>query len=100
MTISVDWDVKHQNNQIKPTLLNEDYSLVNYGCTKLQLGMQILRCTGVAPITQVTHVRNKNSSIQGRSLNVISDFPYYEELLIKERIRSLWEQFLSEEFPF
>ena len=26
---------------------------------------------GVAPITQVTHVRNKNSKIQGRSLNVI-----------------------------
>ena len=26
---------------------------------------------GIAPITQVTHVRNKNSSIQGRSLKVI-----------------------------
>ena len=26
---------------------------------------------GVAPITQVTHVHNKNSNIQGRSLNVI-----------------------------
>ena len=26
---------------------------------------------GVAPITQVTHVRNKDSKIQGRSLNVI-----------------------------
>ena len=26
---------------------------------------------GVAPITQVTHVRNKNSNIQGRSLYVI-----------------------------
>ena len=26
---------------------------------------------GVAHITQVTHVRNKNSYIQGRSLNVI-----------------------------
>ena len=50
---------------------------------------------GVAPITQVTQVRNKNSNIQGRSLNVISDFPYYKELLIKERIRSLWEQILS-----
>ena len=25
----------------------------------------------VAPTTQVTHVRNKNSNIQGRSLNVI-----------------------------
>ena len=50
---------------------------------------------GIAPITQVTHVCNKNSNIQGRSLNVIkSDFPYYKELLIKERIRSLWEQIL------
>ena len=26
---------------------------------------------GIAPITQVTHVRNKNSNIQGRSLYVI-----------------------------
>ena len=26
---------------------------------------------GVAPITLITHVRNKNSNIQGRSLNVI-----------------------------
>ena len=26
---------------------------------------------GIAPIRQVTHVRNKNSNIQGRSLNVI-----------------------------
>ena len=26
---------------------------------------------GVAPITQVKHVHNKNSIIQGRSLNVI-----------------------------
>ena len=26
---------------------------------------------GVAPTTQVTHVRNKNSNIQGGSLNVI-----------------------------
>ena len=29
------------------------------------------RCIGVAPITQVTHVRNINSNIQGGSLNVI-----------------------------
>ena len=27
--------------------------------------------TGVAPITQVTHVRNKNSNNQGRSSNVV-----------------------------
>ena len=43
------------------------------------------------------HVRNKKSNIQGRSLNMIkkSDFPYYKELLIMERILSLWEQILS-----
>ena len=56
-----------------------------------ELGLSI----GVAPITQVTHVRNKNSNIQGRSLNLISDCLYYKELLIRERIRSLWEQILS-----
>ena len=56
-----------------------------------ELGLSI----GVAPIKQVTHVRNKNSNIQGRSLNLISVFPYYKELLIRERIRFLWEQILS-----
>ena len=41
-------------------------------------------------------MRSKNSNIQGRSLNVIKrDFPYYKELLIKERIRYLWEEVLS-----
>ena len=40
-------------------------------------------------------MRNRNSNIQGRSLNVISDFPYHKELLIKERIRSLCEQIHS-----
>ena len=51
---------------------------------------------GVAPITQVNQVRNENSNIQGMSLYVAkSDFPYYKELLIKERIRSLWEQIPS-----
>ena len=34
-------------------------------------GKIILLNVGVAPITQVTQVRNKNSNIQGRSLNVI-----------------------------
>ena len=29
------------------------------------------RSISVAPITQVMHVRNKNSNIQGRSLNAI-----------------------------
>ena len=36
----------------------------------------------IIDITQVTHVRNRNSYIQGRSHNVIYD----KELLIKERI--------------
>ena len=31
---------------------------------------------GVVPITQVTHVRYKNSNIQGRSLNVIKIMGY------------------------
>ena len=39
---------------------------------------------GAAPITQVTHVRNKNGNIH----------PCYGELLIKERIHSLWERIL------
>ena len=43
-------------------------------------------------------MRNKNSNIQGRSANVVKvTFSYFKELLIKERIRSLWEQILS--FP-
>ena len=40
------------------------------------------------------HVCNKNSNIQRRSPIVESDFPYHKELLLKERIRSLWEQIL------
>ena len=44
----------------------------------------------------VTHVRNKKSNIQGRSPVVVkSDFPFHKELLLKERIRSPWEQILS-----
>ena len=43
----------------------------------------------------ITHVHNKNSNIQGRSPNVVSDFPYHKELLLKEEILSLWEQILS-----
>ena len=31
---------------------------------------------GVAPIRQVTHMRNKNSNIQGSSLNVIKEIFY------------------------
>ena len=43
-------------------------------------------------------MRNKNSNIQGRSLNVIKVIFHTiqcKELLIKERIRSLLEQILS-----
>ena len=36
---------------------------------------------GVEPITQYTHVRNKNSNTHGSS----SDFQYLKELLLKER---------------
>ena len=43
---------------------------------------------GVAPITQKTHVRNKNSNTLGSK----SEFLHHKELLLKERIRSLWEQ--------
>ena len=51
---------------------------------------------GVAPITMYTHVRNKTSNTQESSPNVVkSDFPYLKELLLKERIRSLWEPILS-----
>ena len=43
-----------------------------------------------------THVRNRNCNIQGGPPDVvISGFPYHTELLLKERIRFLWEQILS-----
>ena len=44
-----------------------------------------------------THVWFKNSDIQGRSYTKCgkSDFPKYKELLLKERIRFLWEQIVS-----
>ena len=42
-----------------------------YTCNIIYNGPSKVYCIGVAPITQVTHVRNKNSNIQGRSLNVI-----------------------------
>ena len=49
---------------------------------------------GVAPITQVSHVRNKKVTFKGGHLMW---FPYYKELLIKESIHSIWEQILSYE---
>ena len=36
-----------------------------------QLTIMYIMCIGVVPITQATQVRNINSSIQARSLNVI-----------------------------
>ena len=50
-----------------PTLLQAEHS-------DFDLTMQMHRwigTIGVAPITQVTHKLNKNSNIQGRSLDVI-----------------------------
>ena len=42
----------------------------------------------------VTHVRNKNSYIQGRSPNVVkSYFPYHKELLLKGANSFLYEKF-------
>ena len=38
---------------------------------RIHLAMIYVGIIGVAPITQITHVRNKNSNIQGRSLNAI-----------------------------
>ena len=52
-------------------------------------------CIGIAPFTQYTHMHNKNSNTQGSSPNVVSDFPYLKELLLKERICSPWEQIRS-----
>ena len=41
-----------------------------------------------------THMRNKNSNIQGRSPNVVKVI-FHKELLLKERISTLWEHILS-----
>ena len=51
----------------------------------------------VALITQITRVSNKNSNMQGRIFYLVRniDFPFQKELLLKECIRSLWEQILS-----
>ena len=44
-------------------------------------------------------MHDKNSNNQGRSPNVVSDFPYHKKLLLKEKIHSLWEQILSRDVP-
>ena len=101
--INVHWkffdrDVAHQHtNKIKYSLpVAESWITFSVEHWIIHLKTDLLVVTiGVAPITQGTHVRNTNSNIQGRSLNWISDFPYYKKLLIKERIRSLWDRILS-----
>ena len=55
----------------------------------------LIFCIGVAPITELRTYVIKKGHIQWRSPKVVSDFPYLKELLLKERIRSLWEQTLS-----
>ena len=42
---------------------------------------------GVAPMTQVTHVRNKDNNNQGRSPNVVKVIFH----TIKDKIIALWE---------
>ena len=71
-------------NLMKYCLISSGSSMW-YGFPSLKGLIEII---GVAPITQSTHVCNKHSNTQGSS----SDFPYLKGLLLKERIRSLWEQ--------
>ena len=53
------------------------------------VGFKLTAYIGVASIMQYRHMRNKKSNTQGSSPNVV------KELLLKERICSLWEQILS-----
>ena len=48
---------------------------------------------GVALITQLRTCVMEIVHIQGRSPNVVGDFPCHKELLLKKIIRSLWEFF-------
>ena len=51
---------------------------------------------GVAPIKQArTYARDKKYHSEEVTLCGKSDFPYHKELLLKKRIRFLWEQILS-----
>ena len=51
---------------------NSDYhKQLRIPAYKVLFSSMLQRSISVAPITQVTLVRNKNSNIQGRSLNVI-----------------------------
>ena len=86
-------DVLKQQNVIvlftNTPMINVQYLAMhklNYKCVLI----------GVGPITQYTHVCNKNSNTQGSSPNVVEViFQTFKELLLKERIRSLWERILS-----
>ena len=46
-------------------------------------------------LAPITHLHNENSTHSSEVTYVASDFPYHKELLLKERIRSLWELILS-----
>ena len=48
---------------------------------------------GIAPNTQLRTCVIKIVTFNGGHLMCKSYFPYHQELLLKERIRSLWEQF-------
>ena len=70
-------------------------------CTKYEARAMLYRShilyisIDVAPITQLRTCATKIVHIQGRSPIVVSDFPYHKELLLMERIRSLWEPIFS-----
>ena len=42
-----------------------------WNSSSMKKSLPSMRCIGVAPITQIMHVRNINSNIQGKSLNVV-----------------------------
>ena len=69
-------------DKISSFILN-GFSVIN-PCSQVQY-------IGVAPITQVTHMRNKNNNNQGRSPNVVKVIFH----TIKDRIRALWVQILT-----
>ena len=52
-------------------------------------------CIGVAPITQLRTCVIKIEPFKGGHPMCQSDSSYHKELLLKERIRSLWEQILT-----
>ena len=77
--------------------INKTWALISDILCKQSIKYSVYRHHWRSSHYAVKHVHNKNSNIQGRSpiKCVSSDFPYYKELLIKERIRTLLEQILS-----